>query len=176
MVSGPARIPIGRELSVASTAATFLVVIYVFVPFDGDLWWIGAVGGLMVVAAIVPWTVRRVRAILVSEQPLVEGAIVLTLVFVLLVVSFSLVYYTLQHHKTAQFADLNTKLDSVYFVVSTLATVGFGDVHATGQLARGLVTLQIVFDFAFLGLTLRVVTSAARKRMEETGGPRRLVK
>ena len=171
MVSGPARIPIGRELSVASTAATFLVVIYVFVPFDGDLWWIGAVGGLMVVAAIVPWTVRRVRAILVSEQPLVEGAIVLTLVFVLLVVSFSLVYYTLQHHKTAQFADLNTKLDSVYFVVSTLATVGFGDVHATGQLARGLVTLQIVFDFAFLGLTLRVVTSAARKRMEETGGP-----
>ena len=31
MVSGPARIPIGRELSVASTAATFLVVIYVFV-------------------------------------------------------------------------------------------------------------------------------------------------
>jgi hypothetical protein len=176
VVSGPARIPIGRELSVASTAATFLVVIYVFVPFDGDLWWIGAVGGLMVVAAIVPWTVRRVRAILVSEQPLVEGAIVLTLVFVLLVVSFSLVYYTLQHHKTAQFADLNTKLDSVYFVVSTLATVGFGDVHATGQLARGLVTLQIVFDFAFLGLTLRVVTSAARKRMEETGGPRRLVK
>ena len=176
MVSGLARIPIGRELSIATSAATALVLIYVFVPFDGDLWWIGAIGGLAVVAAIVPWTVRRVRSILVSERPLVEGAIVLILLFVLLVVSFSLVYYTLQHHKTAQFADLNTKLDSVYFVVSTLATVGFGDVHATGQLARGLVTLQIVFDFAFLGLTLRVVTSAARKRMEETGGPRRLVK
>jgi hypothetical protein len=176
VVSGPARIPIGRELSVASTAATFLVLIYVFVPFNGEFWWVGAIGGLLVVAAIVPWTVKRVRAILVSDQPLVEGAIVLTLVFVLLVVSFSLVYYTLQHHKTAQFADLNTKLDSVYFVVSTLATVGFGDVHATGQLARGLVTLQIVFDFAFLGLTLRVVTSAARHRMEETGGPRHLVK
>ena len=36
-----------------------------------------------------------------------------------------------------QFADLHTKIDAVYFCVSTLATVGFGDVHAAGQLARG---------------------------------------
>jgi voltage-gated potassium channel len=175
-VSGTGRTSIGRELSVATTAASILVLIYVFVPFDGDLWWVGAIGGLAVVVAIVPWTVRRVRAILVSERPVIEGVVVIALLFVLLVVSFSLVYYTLEHHATAQFADLDTKLDSVYFVVSTLATVGFGDVHATGQLARAIVTLQIVFDVAFLGLTLRVVTSAARHRMEETGGPSHLMK
>jgi hypothetical protein len=176
-VSRPIRNFIGRDLMIATTASTMLVLLYIFVPFNGDLWWIGAIGGLGIVVAMVPWTVRLVRRILVSERPLVEGAIVVVLLFVVLVVSFSLVYYTLQHHETAQFADLDTKIDSVYFVISTLATVGFGDVHATGQLARAIVSVQIVFDLAFLGLTLRVVTSAARHRMEETGtGPRHLVK
>lgn len=63
-----------------------------------------------------------------------------------------------------QFADLHHKTDALYFNVSTLATVGFGDVHPVGQLARGAVTLQIVFNLVFLGAAVSMITGFVRRR------------
>ncbi len=55
----------------------------------------------------------------------------------------------------------------MYFTVTILATVGFGDITATGQLSRGLVTLQMVVNFAVLAVALRVVTWAIKERGTE---------
>jgi voltage-gated potassium channel len=63
-----------------------------------------------------------------------------------------------------QFADLHDRTDALYFNVSTLATVGFGDVHPVGQLARGAVTLQIVFNLVFLGAAVSMITGFFRRR------------
>jgi len=63
-----------------------------------------------------------------------------------------------------QFVDLHTKTDALYFSVSTLATVGFGDVHPTGQLARAAVTLQIIFNLVFLGAAVATISGAWRAR------------
>jgi voltage-gated potassium channel len=63
-----------------------------------------------------------------------------------------------------QFVSLHTKTDGLYFSVSTLATVGFGDVHASGQLARVAVTLQIVFNLVFLGAAVGIISSRVRAR------------
>ena len=63
-----------------------------------------------------------------------------------------------------QFTDLHTKTDALYFAVSTLATVGFGDVHATGQLARAAVTLQIVFNLVFLGASVSIISGFFRRQ------------
>lgn len=63
-----------------------------------------------------------------------------------------------------QFAELHTKIDALYFTVSTLTTVGFGDVHAAGQLARAAVTVQMVFNLVFIGLTAGIVTGFLRTR------------
>jgi hypothetical protein len=175
-IRGRQREVIRRELTVGSTVTAALVLIYIFLPMDGRFWWVAILTSLVIVVSIVPWTVRRVRDILVSERPMLESAVVIGLVFVLLVMAFSIAYYTLERHSGGQFSELHTKLDAVYFVVTTLATVGFGDVHASGQFARALVSMQMIFDFAFLGLTLRVITSAARHRMEQTGsGPSHLI-
>jgi voltage-gated potassium channel len=65
---------------------------------------------------------------------------------------------------TNQFADLHDKTDALYFNVSTLATVGFGDVHPVGQLARSAVTLQIVFNLVFLGAAVSMITGFVRRR------------
>jgi hypothetical protein len=65
---------------------------------------------------------------------------------------------------SGQFADLHDKTDALYFNVSTLATVGFGDVHPVGQLARGAVTLQIVFNLVFLGAAVSMITGFFRRR------------
>ncbi len=71
-----------------------------------------------------------------------------------------------------QFADLHTKIDALYFTVSTLTTVGFGDVHATGQLARAAVTVQMVFNLVFIGLAAGIVTGFLRTRATNRLQPR----
>jgi voltage-gated potassium channel len=63
-----------------------------------------------------------------------------------------------------QFDDLHTKTDALYFTISTIATVGFGDVHAAGQLARAAVTVQIVFNLVFLGAAIAMITGFIRER------------
>jgi voltage-gated potassium channel len=65
-----------------------------------------------------------------------------------------------------QFADLHDRTDALYFNVSTLATVGFGDVHPAGQLARAAVTLQIVFNLVFLGAAVSIITGVFRRRVQ----------
>jgi hypothetical protein len=56
---------------------------------------------------------------------------------------------------------MSTRIDAVYFTVTTLSTVGFGDVHAVGQAARLVVTGQILVNLAFLGIVVRVLARAA---------------
>jgi voltage-gated potassium channel Kch len=63
-----------------------------------------------------------------------------------------------------QFAELTNKTDSLYFNISTLATVGFGDVHPVGQLARAAVTVQIVFNLVFLGTAVSLISGFFRTR------------
>ena len=86
------------------------------------------------------------------------------LVVFVVVPLFSLGYYGIEQGDASQFADLATKTDALYFTLSTLATVGFGDVHATGQLARALVSLQIVFDLVFVAALISVLTTQLRAR------------
>ena len=66
-----------------------------------------------------------------------------------------------------QMADVNTKVDALYFTATTLSTVGYGDAHAVGQLARVIVTLQLVFDLAFIAVALRLLSSVASRRATE---------
>jgi voltage-gated potassium channel len=75
----------------------------------------------------------------------------------------------------SQFAELATKTDALYFNISTLATVGFGDVRAVGQLARAAVTVQIVFNLVFLGAAVSLISgffrTRARSRIQPPAAP-----
>jgi hypothetical protein len=63
-----------------------------------------------------------------------------------------------------QIDELDTRVDSLYFTLSTLATVGFGDISADGQLARTIVTVQIVFNLVFVAGLVSVLSG----RIEQT--------
>jgi hypothetical protein len=77
-------------------------------------------------------------------------------------VGFAGLYLAMDHHGD-EFAGLDTKVDAAYFTVTTLTTVGFGDISATSQAARVAVTFQMLFDLAFLGVAVRVLVTAARR-------------
>jgi len=63
---------------------------------------------------------------------------------------FAVVDLAVARTAPSAFISLETKTDALYFAVATLSTVGFGDVHAQGQIARGLVIVQMVFNVVVL--------------------------
>jgi hypothetical protein len=101
----------------------------------------------------------------ISAGPVEARAEGLLVLLYLVVVVFAAGYLALARSDETQFVGLATKTDSLYFTVSTLATVGFGDVHATGQLARFLVTVQIVFDLVFVAALVTTLSSGIKARI-----------
>lgn len=83
-------------------------------------------------------------------------------------VVFALGFYWLERARPGEIAGLQTKTDSLYFTVTTMATVGYGDVHAAGQIARVLVLVQIAFNVVFVGSLVRILSRQAKKRADES--------
>lgn len=141
-----------------------LAVVYVASPWDGKLWWVGLLAGLAAVALITPFTLRAVHSISASARPTRSAMEALLMVAAMVVFGFSAIYMAINRHGT-QFEGLHTRMDAVYFTMTTVATVGYGDVHPVGQLARGLVSLQMLFDLTLLALSVRLLSSAAKERV-----------
>jgi voltage-gated potassium channel len=83
------------------------------------------------------------------------------------IVVFSLAYYIMAERNPSQIAGLHTRIDALYFTVSTLATVGFGDVHATGQAARVMVLLQMFFNVVFITTAATLLSGRVRAVAEQ---------
>jgi voltage-gated potassium channel len=128
---------------------------------DGP-WPAGVLLGAVVVVAMIPFLLRQARRVMSSSQPFLDAARAIALLVTLTVVGFSATHYAIAQHTSGQLEGIHTKLDALYFTVTVLSTVGFGDIHPTGQLARAVVTGQMVFDLVVLAVGVRLVTWAAR--------------
>jgi voltage-gated potassium channel len=146
--------------SVALVAAA--TVVYFVLPVPGPMrqssWAVmfflgAAVLGVLILVAIL----RLLRA---GEDARIRGLILL--------LTLTVLFFSWSDDSAAklpgQFTQLASKTDALYFNVSTLATVGFGDVHPIGELARGAVTVQIVFNLVFLGTAVSLIAGFFRTR------------
>ena len=52
------------------------------------------------------------------------------------------------------------KIDAMYFTVTVFSTVGFGDITAKSDLARTLVTVQMLVNLVVIGLVAKVIFGA----------------
>jgi voltage-gated potassium channel len=120
------------------------------------------IGSILVALAgilLLGWLVRlRIREFRESTRPRVVGLEGLINALLLLSVLFAGVYFALSH-VDGQVQGIVTKTDALYFSVTTLATVGYGDILATGQLARIVTIVQMLFDVVFVGGALSLVVS-----------------
>jgi hypothetical protein len=148
------------------TVLVGLLVLYYALPMEGRLWPIGAIAGPIAAIGLAPLTRRHLRRVLVSERPFVDVALALSIIAEVLILGFATTYWILATHSPDQFEDLVTRTDSLYFTVTVLATVGFGDVHPVGQLARAVTTLNMLTNLVILAFSVRLLTWAARHRHE----------
>jgi len=162
-----AHIPRRKLVLTALTALVPLGLFFV-IPLDDRLGKILAV--VLVVsaaAALLPLSIRQARLVLRSEQPLFDATRCIVSGLVFLITAFSVAYYVLGTAYEHQIHGIETKLDALYFTVTILATVGFGDITATGQVGRGVVTAQMIVNLAVLAVALRVVSWALKERGSE---------
>ena len=144
------------------TVPIAVLAIYFVVPVDPERAPVGVLAGIVISAAALVGVVMVVFTEARGAQRRLTGWH-LVLVLEIALVVFSFTYYLVASNDPAQFTGLSTRLDAMYFSTATAATVGFGDVHATGQVARGLVTLHMVFNLVFIA----AVVNLAKDRMSE---------
>jgi voltage-gated potassium channel len=150
-------------LAVTAATVTGGLALYGVAPMQGRHAWVGLLLGLGALVVIVPLTVSRARSLLVSDRPILDAIETLVLLFTLLVLGFASGYVVLSQH-AGQLATVDTKIDALYFTLTTLSTVGFGDAHAVGQTARVVVSVQMVVNLVFIATAVRLLTSVARER------------
>ncbi|MFJ8544375.1 potassium channel family protein [Streptomyces sp. NPDC093586] len=167
---------------VRACAAVGLVVAYFLLPLDRlgpdrpVLSWLLFGLALAVVAALL---LRQIRHVLTDRTGTHPG-VVIALLVLLSVHVFAAAYYTLAK-QPGEFSGLRTRVDSLYFTVVTLATVGYGDITPRGQTARVVAILQILYSFVFLTaagtalgqqLRSRVVRRTAEGTARDAPAPR----
>lgn len=101
-------------------------------------------------------------------DPIGERVIVLAVMVLETVLMFASVYLELIQ-VPGQILGLQTPLDAVYFTMTTLMTIGFGDISAEGQLARGVVLVQMLFTVLVLSSSVRLFTTLTRGVTREVG-------
>lgn len=75
-----------------------------------------------------------------------------------LMLTFALVYAAIAYYQPDQIVGIEDRTDALYFSVTIVSTVGFGDIHAVGNEARLLVTAHMLFNLIYLGTALRLLT------------------
>ncbi|MCF2525964.1 potassium channel family protein [Yinghuangia soli] len=167
--SGPGNRPL-RWMALRAACTLALVVLgYYMLPddFDGEsfvvrcLIFAVCVAGL---AGLILYLIMREPADSVSARA--EGLLLTVMVSLAF---FATVYFRLSQD-SGQFDGLETKTDGLYFTLVTTATVGYGDIHATGQAARIAVMVHIVFNLVFLGAAGSVALARIKQRRRSGTG------
>ncbi|MGW6929078.1 potassium channel family protein [Lentzea sp. NPDC054927] len=147
----------------AATVGVLLLVYYrlpIDQPEDGYTV-LRLVAALLLVTVVFWWQVRMIGR---AKHPGWQGVQALALVIPLFLLVFAQACFLLARHQPGSFTVPLSRTDALYFVVTVFATVGFGDITPVSTAARVLVTVQMVLDLLLLGVALKVILAAVRRR------------
>jgi hypothetical protein len=160
-----ARRSVSSALARALAAAVVLLVAYALMPLAvlSDVELIGRVALVGGLVAVVVWV--EVRAVARAELPELRAVEALTVTVTVVVIAFAAGYLNLSSRDPEAFNERLGRTSSLYFTMTTLATIGFGDIHPVSQQARLGVMAQIVANVVVLGAAVRLIIGLARHRV-----------
>lgn len=146
-----------------------MLVLYAVVPVPGSSGaaaLIGMVAGLMFFVVLVGW---QLHTIVRAEHPVLRAVETIAFALPMLVVVFAFTYLTISRADPQSFSEHLDRVDAMYFTVSTVSTVGLGDITPVSAGARIVVTFQMLFDLALLAGLVRLVILATRTGLRRKG-------
>ncbi|WP_306339234.1 ion channel [Streptomyces sp. AS13] len=155
----------GRRATLSAVAGSIglsagLVVAYYLLPMEAALEGgtvAGLVLGLIAVTALFLWQLRAITRSLYPELRAVESLAALVPLFTLL---FATSYFLLERATPGSFTEPLTRTDALYFTLTVISTVGFGDITAQTETARVMTMIQMVGGILLVGVAARAVVKA----------------
>jgi Ion channel. len=158
------RLAVLRCVLRCALSCAALLVVYFVLPIGGFGPGVGAIIALIVGGVIFilvfAWQLRSITR---AADPRLRAIETLVMSIMLFVVIFSTAYLILSDFNAGSFSERLDRVGALYFPVVTLGTVGFGDIAAKSELARILVTVQVLLDLAFFAVIVRLVTTVSRR-------------
>ncbi len=137
-------------------------------PFDDPVTGARWLGSLVALAGFVVLVRAALRGARADRSFAARGEAVLTVLYVL-VLLFAVTYDAIATHAPGQFDGIETSTDALYFTVTVVSTVGFGDITPVGAAARLVVTAHMIVNLVYVGTALRLLTNRAGP--DGTAGP-----
>ncbi len=161
-----------RSLLRAAGSTAVLVAIYYLLPLDNSARWFAIATLVIGLAALIGLVAFQVRAITGSRYPGLRALEALAVTVPLFLLLFASAYLVMAATSARSFSQPMNHTDALYFTVTVFATVGFGDITATADTARLVVTGQMIIDLIILGLGARVILGAvSRGRQRQPPAP-----
>ena len=155
----------------AAGSTVALVALYYLLPLNTSVTWFAATMLVTGLVALVVLVIFQVRWIIGSPFPGLRAIEALATSIPLFLLLFAAVYVVLDTDSAGNFSQHLTRTDALYFTVTVFATVGFGDITATTETARLVVTVQMIADLIVLGLGIKVIVGAVTRGRQQRPVP-----
>jgi hypothetical protein len=140
-----------------------LLVLYYFLPIEHRAHQSVVIRLGTVFALFTALLINEIRLILIAEHPMLRAVTAMAAIIPFFVVGFAWIYLTMSQSDPAAFGAHLDRTSALYFTVSVLSTVGFGDIVPKTDIARVVVTIQMVADLAIIAIVIRLVIGAASR-------------
>ena len=89
----------------------------------------------------------------------------------LFLVAFAAVYLALSLGSPSHFSEPLDHTGSLYLAITIFSTVGFGDITPESDLARIVVSIQMLLDLVVIGVVVRLLATAAKTGTRKARAP-----
>lgn len=160
-IEWPKRLLILTSLRSLATVILYLAA-YFALPWKSFNDWAGLAIVVAFLAVALLTAVWQIGQIMRSSTPAVKAIEALAIIAPIYLLAFSLGYYMLSVNDPAQFNEPLSRMSSLYFTISVFATVGFGDITASVDVSRAVVTVQMVLNLIVVGVGIKIILAAVK--------------
>jgi voltage-gated potassium channel len=139
-------------------AIAVVLVTYYVAPNSASI----VVGSAVCVVAFLVVVAFELRAVVRNPQPVARAAVAMARVVPLFIVSFAWGYLAMSTKAPGTFSEPLTKSGALYFTITVLSTVGFGDITPVTDAARLTVSAQMICDLVVIGIIVKLIVGVAK--------------
>ena len=151
---------------------TALVAVYYALPLNRSSTATAITILVIGLAVFIGLVAFHARSITRSPFPGLRAIEALAINVPLFLLLFASTYVVMATMSAGNFGERLTHTDGLYFTVTVLSTVGFGDITPKTQAARLVVTGQMIADLVILAVAIKVIVGAVRSSRQpaDAGG------
>ncbi len=162
-----------RSLIRAVLITTALLALYYALPLEDDSVAMLAVKLVVAMVIIGIVCVLNVWKVVTAEYPRLRAMDAAAAIVPLLIVLFAGTYLQIASGAPQAFSEKMSRTDGLYFTVTVLSTVGFGDITPVSTTARVVTMMQMMGNLILFGLFARFLAGAMTEglRRQSAGRP-----